>query len=143
MYTSNNEQKYELSLFDEDQMVFEDRSIETPNKTISDRAEWDSNIEREHIEDYLNYENVNYFLRLPRWFGVETPIGPYYPDFAISYKNEKERIILIKETKNTDDTQQIRPSEKYKISAGGKHFEAIGVSFDWGKNSIPRFESGK
>ena len=132
-----NEDKYELSMFDEDQLILINNAAETKEKTIVDRVEVDSDVEREHIKDYLNIENVEFFLRLPRWFGIETPVGPYFPDFAVTLKKDLEKIYFIKESKGSNKEEDLRRKELFKVTAGKKHFESIGVNYDYGKDSIP------
>tara|TARA_B100000287_G_scaffold187030_1_gene176872 strand:+ start:21 stop:2684 length:2664 start_codon:yes stop_codon:yes gene_type:complete len=137
VYSPTNEDKYELSMFDEDQLILINNTAETKEKTIVDRVEVDSDVEREHIKDYLNIENVEFFLRLPRWFGIETPVGPYFPDFAVTLKKDLEKIYFIKESKGSNKEEDLRRKELFKVTAGKKHFESIGVNYDYGKDSIP------
>jgi type III restriction enzyme len=47
-------------------------------------------------------EDIRLFVKLPRWFKVETPLGGYNPDWAI-VKHEDETIYLVRETKGTKD----------------------------------------
>ena len=68
-------------------------------------------------------------MKLPAKFKVDTPVGPYNPDWAIIKKEDGEnRIYMVRETKSTIDEVKRRPTENTKIKAAAKHFAAIGVS---------------
>lgn len=41
----------------------------------------------------------------------------------------EERVYLVRETKDTTDLAQLRPSESHKIACGKRHFQALGVCF--------------
>lgn len=115
-------------------MLFSDRDIETyvsnlyqvkkAEKTISDNIVIDSmsDIERKFAEDCENNDNVEFFIKLPDWFTIKTPIGDYNPDWALIYKNEN-RIYFVAETKSTLDTAKLRPQEAMKIKCGKAHFK--------------------
>ena len=42
-------------------------------------VEFDSDIEHRFAKALDNNEDVRFYLRLPSWFTVDTPTGPYYP----------------------------------------------------------------
>ena len=44
-------------------------------------------------------------MKLPAWFTVDTPIGPYNPDWAIvsKFEDATERVYLVRETKGSLD----------------------------------------
>ena len=67
-------------------------------------------------------------------FKIDTPVGPYNPDWAIiKVEDGEERLYMIRETKSTANYDRLRGSEKHKILAAKEHFKAIGV--DYGKSS--------
>ncbi len=113
--------------------LFKDNEIETyidslyavknQNKTIYDAIMIDSlsSPEKKFAEDCENSQNVDFFIKLPDWFKIETPIGKYNPDWALIYKNDK-RIYFVAETKSTLDLDKLRTEEKLKIKCGKKHF---------------------
>jgi type III restriction enzyme len=89
---------------------------------------YDSQVEREFAQKLDAREDIKLFVKLPRWFQVETPIGKYNPDWAILKHNE-ETLYLVRETKSTKDFLKLRTTEADKVRCGQKHFEAIGTSF--------------
>ena len=75
-------------------------------------------------------------MKLPAKFKIDTPVGPYNPDWAIIKQEDGEdRIYMIRETKSTLDDSKLRPSELAKIKSAKKHFAAIGID-DYGR-SVP------
>ena len=70
-------------------------------------------------------EQVKFFLKLPNWFKIETPIGTYNPDWAIVFEDDK-KIYFVAETKWQTNLDLLRWSEEKKILCGKKHFETLG-----------------
>lgn len=127
--------KYEkISGQDYAMMLFSDRDVETykdnlykiskAEKTISDHIIIDSMsaVEKKFAEDCERNDNVEFFVKLPDWFMIQTPIGEYNPDWALIYRNES-RIYFVAETKSTTDLNKLRPQEKMKIKCGEAHFK--------------------
>jgi len=85
--------------------------------------------ERQFAELLDSREDVAYFMKLPSKFKIETPVGPYNPDWAIIKKDEDgtNRIYMIRETKSTLDESKRRPSENAKIKAATEHFKQLGI----------------
>lgn len=99
---------------------------EATAKTIYNYVVIDSNIEKEFALAAERDDNVKYYVKLPNWFKIRTPLGPYNPDWALLYEVEDEqRLYFIVETKGNTSGQSLRPIETGKIIAGEKHFEAI------------------
>ena len=74
-----------------------------------------------------NNEDVHFYIKLPRWFEIETPVGPYNPDWPLVYKND-ETLYFVAETKDTGGNGPIhlsllRPLEQLKIECGKRHFD--------------------
>ena len=67
-------------------------------------------------------------MKLPAWFTVDTPIGPYNPDWAIVFE-DSERVYLVRETKGAVDPDELRGREETKIRCARRHFDAIGVDY--------------
>jgi type III restriction enzyme len=81
-------------------------------------------------------EDVAWFVKLPWWFKVPTPVGNYNPDWAVCHKDPKDpkrpkKIYLVRETKGTVDFGELSRTEQLKIRYGKHHFDAIGVDFEW------------
>ena len=99
-------------------------------KTPFDYIEWQSSVEQQFAAELDANEDVRCFIKLPNWFKVDTPLGPYNPDWAILYTNGATRLYLVRETKGSLIQESLRESEKQKIDCGRKHFRAIGVDYN-------------
>ena len=53
--------------------------VQNKDKSLFDFIEFDSEVEKQFAKDLDNSENVKLFVKLPRWFKIDTPIGPYNP----------------------------------------------------------------
>ncbi|MCL6104848.1 MAG: DEAD/DEAH box helicase family protein [Actinobacteria bacterium] len=99
------------------------------NKTPYDYVEFDSKVEKAFAKALDDNKDVKYFLKLPSWFKVDTPVGSYNPDWAIVFEQDA-RIYLVRETKSTLVAGERRREENIKINCGRRHFEAIDVDYD-------------
>ena len=97
-------------------------------KSAYEYVVYDSEIEREFAQRLDQREDIKLFVKLPRWFHVETPLGTYNPDWAI-LKHDDSTLYLVRETKSTKDFLKLRTSEADKVNCGKRQFEAIGVPF--------------
>ena len=125
---------YEMRLFtDTVATSYKDRVLEVdPDRSVSRHLVVDSNIERQFAERLnVRTDDVMFFMKLPRWFEVDTPLGAYRPDWAITKLGTDgvERIHLVKETKGDFDPAKLRPTEALKIRYGGRHFDALDVPY--------------
>jgi type III restriction enzyme len=77
----------------------------TPQRGLYDGVECDSEVERKFAEKLDQRTDIKLFIKLPWWFTVETPVGPYNPDWAIvkEVAGESPRLYLVRETKGTDN----------------------------------------
>lgn len=103
-------------------------SVQNASKTLFDHVEIDSEVERRFAKGLDDNVNVRFFMKLPAWFTVDTPIGPYNPDWAIVF-DDTERVYLVRETKGSLDPGELRRSEETKIECARRHFDAIGVNY--------------
>ena len=99
------------------------------DKSLYDSIAFDSRIEEQFARDLDNNEYVKLFVKLPYWFKVDTPFGPYNPDWAFVTERE-EKLYFIRETKYTTTTEELRPKEKRKVDCGRDHFKKVHVDFD-------------
>lgn len=119
---------YEMTQFEEEFETWEQYLI--PAQTsIYDYIKWDSNIEKEFVEDLERIDQVILYFKLPQWFKVTTPIGGYNPDWAILWQERNEhgeptdkKLILVCETKGTNRLSELKPAEQLKIRCGTAHF---------------------
>lgn len=103
--------------------------VQNREKSLFDAIEYESETERQFATDLDNNEHVRLFVKLPSWFKIDTPIGPYNPDWAFVTEND-ERLYFVRETKSTLDSEERRTKENQKIVCGRRHFEALDVDFD-------------
>lgn len=102
--------------------------LENADKSNFDYVVYDSDPERQFAELLDGREDIKFFMKLPDRFKIDTPVGPYNPDWAIvKHEDGEERVYMIRETKSTEDEIKRRPAENAKIKAAKQHFEAIGV----------------
>ena len=130
-YEKLDEISYEMSRLrkDENKLIFAKNRIIPTTKSVYDYITYDSGIEKKFATDLENFKNIKYFVKLPAWFKVPTPIGNYNPDWAILKENGKV-VYMIRETKSTKDKLKLRTSESDKILCGTQHYIAIGVDYD-------------
>ena len=121
---------YQMSQFYEDQhkMEFIDDKIIPTAKSVYDYIYYESGIEKKFAEALENMENIKYFIKLPNWFTVPTPVGKYNPDWAI-LKQNGDIVYMIRETKSSLDKLGLRGLESKKIQCGKVHFKSIGVNY--------------
>jgi type III restriction enzyme len=129
-YERLNEIAFEMSRFrtqEHEREFINDRIVPT-KKSLYDYFTYDSITEKKFAESLESLKDIKYFIKLPAWFKVPTPVGQYNPDWAILKKNGKI-IYMIRETKGTRDALGLRGLEKAKTDCGEKHFEAIGIDY--------------
>lgn len=119
--------EYEMKIFEGEEIehyVQNLRTVSKPEKTITDHIVIDSasSPECQFVQDCENNEQVEFYIKLPKSFKIETPVGKYNPDWALIFKNES-RLYFVAETKSTLDLSKLRPDERLKIKCGTKHFE--------------------
>ena len=103
--------------------------VQNKDKSLFDFVELDSEVEMQFAKDLDNSEYVKLFVKLPRWFKIDTPVGPYNPDWAFVTEHE-QRLYFVRETKSTLDSEKRRTHENQKITFAKRHFEALEVDFD-------------
>lgn len=103
--------------------------VQNREKALFDAIEYDSEVERQFAKDLDSNENVKLFVKLPSWFRIDTPIGPYNPDWAFVTEHD-EKLYFVRETKGTLDSEDRRTKENQKINCGRRHFESLGVDYD-------------
>jgi type III restriction enzyme len=110
--------------------------VQNKQKTDFDYVVYDSDVERQFAEKLDTREDIKLFMKLPAKFKIDTPVGPYNPDWAIiKHEGGEDRVYMIRETKSTLDDSKLRPSEAAKIKSAKQHFAAIGIE-DYGR-SVP------
>jgi type III restriction enzyme len=105
------------------------RAVEKQEKTLFSHIVIDSNSgpERLFAQACEDNDDVLFYIKLPRWFQIETPVGPYNPDWALAYRNDKV-LYFVAETKKTGNSDHVqlgmlRPLEDLHIECGKRHFK--------------------
>jgi type III restriction enzyme len=119
--------EWEMVLFKNEELVNYLTSLRV-GKSVYEYVEYDSEVEREFAKRLDEREDIKLFVKLPRWFEIETPVGKYNPDWAV-VKEDGQTLYLVRETKGTKDFLKLRTDETDKVRCGEKHFEALNVSF--------------
>ena len=115
-------------------------------KTIYDYVAVDSEVEREFMRSLEDNADVKFYIKLPGWFKIDTPVGKYNPDWAVAFDGDR-RIYFVAETKSSDDIHDnhLSTNERGKITAARQHFAEIDVPYvapvrDW-KNTVTRLRN--
>lgn len=105
------------------------KTVEKQDKTLFSHIVIDSNSSPERLfaQACEDNDDVLFYIKLPGWFKIETPVGPYNPDWALSYRNDKT-LYFVAETKKTGNTDHVeldllRPLEDLHIECGKRHFK--------------------
>ena len=123
---------YEMRRFERDDLmeVFSSnvRAVGKQEKTLFSHIVIDSNSgpERAFAQACEDNADVLFYIKLPRWFQIETPVGPYNPDWAVAYRNDTT-LYFVAETKKTGNGDHVqldllRPIEDLRIECGKRHF---------------------
>ncbi len=126
-------QEYEMRLFENKEITsYVEKMVDT-EKSIYDSFPLDSTPEQNFARDLNTREDIRFFLKLPNWFKVETPIGTYNPDWAVVKQptGEEEKLYLVRETKSSLDPNDRRPDENAKIKCGHAHFDSLPTKVDF------------
>lgn len=95
-------------------------------KHLYNYLKWDSRIEKKFSEDLDVATIVDFYVKLPNSFFIDTPMGKYNPDWAVVFKEEEiKHIYFIAETKGSTMQIDLRPVEQAKIACAKKHFQAL------------------
>jgi len=121
------EAEWEMLLFKSEELVNYLTALRV-GKSVYEYVVYDSEVEREFARKLDEREDIKLFVKLPRWFEVDTPVGKYNPDWAI-VKHDGQALYLVRETKGTREFLKLRTSEADKVRCGQRHFDAIGVPF--------------
>ena len=99
-------------------------------KTIYDYVTVDSEVEREFMQSLEDNADVKFYIKLPGWFKIDTPVGKYNPDWAVAFDGDR-RIYFVAETKGSDDINDnhLSANERSKITAARQHFAEIDVPY--------------
>ncbi|MGL4412365.1 MAG: restriction endonuclease subunit R, partial [Bacteroidales bacterium] len=96
-------------------------------KHLYDYLIFDSaNTERPFAEKLESSSEVAVYVKLPRGFYINTPVGKYNPDWAIAFENGSVKsVYFVAETKGSMSTMDLRLVEDAKIHCAREHFKAL------------------
>ena len=123
-----DEQFYAQELFAQDELTGYLRNmLQDTQRSIYEHVVYDSNTERDFADALEKNDGVVLYAKLPSWFKVPTPLGPYNPDWAILFEQDgAQRLYFVVETKSSLFTDDLRDKESAKIECGKAHFAALG-----------------
>ncbi|AUL99987.1 restriction endonuclease [Zoogloeaceae bacteirum Par-f-2] len=123
---------YEMRRFEDDlkeEFASNVRAVQKQEKTLFSHIVIDSNSgpERAFAQACEDNEDVLFYIKLPRWFRIDTPVGSYNPDWAVAYRNDTT-LYFVAETKRTGNGDHVqldllRPIEDLRIECGKRHFK--------------------
>lgn len=122
-----DEHFYAQELFAKDELTGYLRNMLLDTKrSIYEHVIYDSDTERHFAEALETNDGVVLYAKLPSWFKVPTPLGPYNPDWAILFDQDgTQRLYFVVETKSSLFTDDLRSKEDAKIKCGEAHFAAL------------------
>jgi type III restriction enzyme len=86
----------------------------------------DSNTEKEFALELMRRHEVKTFVKLPSSFTIQTPLGRYNPDWAITVeRSDGSRRYLVIETKDVNELELLRLVEQGKIASARIHFATV------------------
>jgi type III restriction enzyme len=124
-----DESYYAQELFETEELSGYLRNMLEVTKSVHEHVIYDSTgVERTFAEQLERNEAVKVYAKLPGWFKIETPLGPYNPDWALLVeKGGAERLYFVVETKGSQFFDDLRNAEGAKIKCGEAHFKALAV----------------
>ena len=120
---------YAQELFEKEELTgYLKNMLTDTKKSVYEQLVYDSGTEAAFADQLEKNEAVKVYAKLPGWFTVFTPLGPYNPDWAVLIeKDGNERLYFVVETKSTLFTDDLRDKESAKIECGKAHFKALSV----------------
>jgi len=124
-----DEHYYAQELFEQEELTgYLKNMLTETEKSVYEQVVYDSGTEADFADGLEKNEAVRIYAKLPGWFTVPTPLGPYNPDWAVLVeKDGAERLYLVVETKSSLFTDDLRDKEGAKIVCGRAHFKALQV----------------
>ncbi|MXX84848.1 MAG: DEAD/DEAH box helicase [Acidobacteria bacterium] len=124
-----DEHYYAQELFEQEELTgYLKNMLRETKKSVYEQVVYDSGTEAAFADEMEKNEAVRLYAKLPAWFTVPTPLGPYNPDWALLVEQEgAERLYLVVETKSSLFAQDLRQKEYAKVACGDAHFGALQV----------------
>ena len=123
-----DEHCFAQELFRTEELIGYLKNMIAARKSVYDHVVYDSDNERDFAAALERFTAVKVYSKLPRWFQVPTPLGPYNPDWAVLIEDDEgERLYLVVETKGSAFLDDLRNAERAKVECGKAHFKALQV----------------
>jgi type III restriction enzyme len=120
------EEYYAQQLFETEELTGYLKTMINADKSVHEQVIYQSDTERSFAEQLEKNEAIKVYAKLPGWFRVPTPLGPYNPDWAVLVdKDGTERLYFVIETKSSLFTDDLRDKESAKIKCGEAHFAEL------------------
>lgn len=110
--------------------------VDSGERGLYDKTQWDSEVELKFVEDRLRKDEdaTVLFFKFPPKFKIDFPrvIGDYNPDWAIVRFDRRgaAKLQLVRETKGTTEIEKLRFSnEAVKIKCAQRYFAALGIDY--------------
>jgi len=117
---------YAQQLFETEELTGYLKTMIDADKGVHEQVIYQSETERTFAEQLEKNESIKVYAKLPSWFKIPTPLGPYNPDWAVLVvKDGMERLYFVIETKSSLFAGDLREKETAKIKCGAAHFDAL------------------
>ena len=125
---SGDDAYYAQELFVKEELIWHLDKMMKSQKSVYDHVPWESQNEAKFAEELEANSAVKVYAKLPAWFQVPTPLGPYNPDWAVLIENDaSELLYFVAETKGSSDLDDLRRKELAKVECGKVHFATLEV----------------
>ena len=122
------EDYYAQQLFETEELSGYLKAMIDANKSVHEQVIYQSETEHSFADDLEKNEAIKVYAKLPGWFRIPTPLGPYNPDWAVLVQTDAgERVYFVVETKSSLFTDELRDREGAKIACGKAHFSALAI----------------
>ncbi|MCF8232715.1 MAG: hypothetical protein K9J27_11055 [Bacteroidales bacterium] len=116
-----------------DQYISYQETREVPSKGVYDKIIIEDSTEEAFVREAENDPDVLFVLKLPAFFTIPTPLGPYRPAFGVALKENTASsdkgcrffVIDTKEFFNMEDDKKPTARGMSKMKCARKHFEAL------------------
>jgi type III restriction enzyme len=102
------------------------KNVVDAREHLFDKLRYDSTIEKDFAGELDVADSVELYVKLPSGFYINTSMGKYNPDWAITFKQGSvKHSYFVAETKGDTSDIQLREVEKAKIECAHRHFSVI------------------
>jgi len=122
-----DESYYAQELFESEELTgYLNENMMPAEKSVHSHVVYDSDVEENFARKFEDNDAVELYAKLPGWFKITTPLGPYNPDWAVLCEIDgEERLYFVVETKGSLFSGDLREKEQGKIDCGREHFKAL------------------